>query len=103
MCIRDRNPTYPDTLYVDQLIGPNTVNTLPEPTIAAFEDHGTLARTIDSGVQDADEVMRRLAAAGIDVGVVGLTLEHRAVAGFHESFQYTLAGLAGKSHQRTRG
>src|SRR5665811_1979790 len=97
-----KNPTYPDTLYVDQLIGPNTVNTLPEPTIAAFEDHGTLARTIDSGVADADEVMRRLAAAGIDMDDVGLTLEDRGVAGFHESFQDMLAGLAAKAHQRTR-
>ena len=44
-----KNPAYPDTLYVDELIGPDTVNTLPEATIAAFEDHGTLARTIDTG------------------------------------------------------
>jgi transaldolase len=97
-----KNPTYPDTLYVDQLIGPNTVNTLPEPTIAAFEDHGTLARTIDTGVADADEVMRRLAAASIDMDDVGLTLEDRGVAGFHESFQDMLARLAAKAHQRTR-
>ncbi len=38
-----KNPAYPDTLYVDELIGPGTVNTLPEPTIAAFEDHGVVA------------------------------------------------------------
>ena len=59
-----KNPTYSDTLYVDSLIGPDTVNTLPEATIAAFEDHGRVARTIDTDVDDAREVMRRLAAVG---------------------------------------
>src|SRR6266508_213649 len=53
-----KNPSYPDTLYVDGLIGPDTVNTLPETTIAAFEDHGTIARTIDSGVDDAGSMMQ---------------------------------------------
>ena len=48
-----KNPRYPDTLYVDDLIGPDTVNTLPESTMRAFEDHGTLARTIDTDVADA--------------------------------------------------
>ena len=66
-----KNPAYPDTLYVDELIGPDTVNTLPELTIAAFEDHGTLARTIDTGVDEAAEVMRRLAAVGVDMDDVG--------------------------------
>jgi transaldolase len=97
-----KNPTYPDTRYVDELIGPNTVNTLPEPTIAAFEDHGTLARTIDTGMADADEVMSRLASAGIDMDDVGLTLEDKGVAGFHKSFQDMLSGLAAKAHQPTR-
>ena len=78
-----KNPAYPDTLYVDELIGPDTVNTLPEATIAAFEDHGTLARTIDTGVEEAAEVMRRLAAVGIDMDDVGLTLEDNGVASFH--------------------
>ena len=49
-----KDPAYPDTLHVDRLIGPDSVNTLPEATIAAFEDHGTLARTIDVGVDEAD-------------------------------------------------
>jgi transaldolase len=94
-----KNPNYPDTLYVDQLIGPDTVNTLPEPTIAAFEDHGRLARTIDTGVDQAAEVMRRLAAAGIDMDGVGLTLEDNGVAGFHQSFQHVLASLHAKARQ----
>ena len=91
-----KNPAYPDTLYVDNLIGPDTVNTLPEATIAAFEDHGTLARTIDANVEEAAEVMRRLAAAGIDMDDVGLTLEDKALAAFEESFQGVLAALDAK-------
>jgi transaldolase len=70
--------------------------------MSAFEDHGTLARTIDTGVQDADEVMRRLASAGIDMDDVGLTLEDKGVASFHKSFQDMLAGLAAQAHQPTR-
>jgi hypothetical protein len=73
-------PAYPDTRYVDELIGPHTVNTLPEVTMAAFAEHGTLARTIDTGVDEAAEVMRRLVAVGIDMDDVGLTLEDRGVA-----------------------
>ena len=94
-----KNPAYPDTLYVDELIGPDTVNTLPEVTIAAFDDHGTLARTIDTGVDEAAEVMRRLAAVGIDMDDVGLTLEDQGVAGFHTSFQQVLAALRAKARQ----
>src|ERR687897_2585428 len=61
-----KNPSYPDTLYVDSLIGPDTVNTLPEPTIAAFEDHGTLARSLDRGADEAQAVMHTLAEVGVD-------------------------------------
>ena len=94
-----KNPTYPDTRYVDELIGPDTVNTMPEPTIAAFEDHGSLARTIDTGLDEAAEMMRRLAAAGIDMDDVGLTLENDGVTGFHQSFHHVLASLHAKAHQ----
>jgi transaldolase len=93
-----KNPAYPDTLYVDELIGPDTVNTLPEVTIAAFEDHGTLARTIDTGVDEAADVMRRLVAAGVDMDDVGLALESRGVASFHTSYQEVLTALAAKTH-----
>lgn len=97
-----KNPAYADTLYVDELIGPDTVNTLPEPTIAAFEDHGSLARTVDTGVEEAEDVMRRLAAVGVDMDDVGLTLEDSSVAGFHESFQAMMAGLVAKASQLSR-
>jgi transaldolase len=94
-----KNPAYPDTRYVDHLIGPDTVNTLPEVTIAAFTDHGTLARTIDTEVDEAADVMRRLAAAGVDMDDVGQTLEDQGVAGFRVSYDQVFAALAGKARQ----
>jgi transaldolase len=98
-----KDPAYPDTLYVDGLIGPDTVNTLPEATIAAFEDHGQLARTIDTGADEAAEVLRRLAAVGIDMDEVGRTLEVAGVTGFHESFAGVLDALEAKAHQLAAG
>ena len=97
-----KNPAYPDTRYVDELIGPDTVNTLPEITIAAFTDHGTPARTIDTGVDEAAEVMRRLGAVGVDMDDVGLTLEDQGVAGFHASYRQVLVALAAKAGQLSR-
>ncbi len=94
-----KNPSYPDTLYVDGLIGPDTVNTLPETTIAAFEDHGTIARTIDSGVDDAGAVMQALAEVGVDMDDVGRALEDQGVASFHESFVHVLHALQTKAHR----
>lgn len=70
-----KNPASSDTLYVDGLIGPDTVNTLPEATIAAFEYHGAVARKVDAHLEDANAVMARLATVGVDIGDVGLTLE----------------------------
>lgn len=94
-----KNPAYSDTLYVDDLIGPDTVNTLPEATITAFEDHGRLARTIDVGADEAAEVMRRLAAVGIDMDDVGRTLEAAGVRSFHESFAGVLDALEAKARE----
>jgi len=94
-----KNPSYPDTLYVDSLIGPDTVNTLPEATIAAFEDHGTLARSIDRGVDHACAVMDKLAEVGVDMDDVGRTLEDQGVAGFHQSFAHVLRVLETKARQ----
>jgi transaldolase len=94
-----KQPSYPDTLYVDSLIGSDTVNTLPETTIAAFEDHGTLARTIDRGVDDAGAVMRTLAEVGVDMDDVGRALEDQGVASFHESFAHVLHALEAKARQ----
>jgi transaldolase len=94
-----KNPDYPDTRYIDNLIGPDTVTTMTETTIAAFEDHGTVARSIDSAIAQAQTVMADLKTAGIDMDDVGRTLERDGVAGFHRSFAQLLDTLHGKAHQ----
>ncbi len=92
-----KNPAYPDTLYVDELIGPGTVNTLPDTTLAAFEDHGTVARTLDRDVDAARGVMERLADVGVDMNDVTRTLEVEGVAAFEKSFDGLLSVLAAKA------
>ena len=92
-----KNDAYSDTLYVDSLIGPDTVNTLPESTIAAFEDHGILACTIDADIAGAHQVLGDLAEVGIDLEQVGRTLEDEGVAGFHQSFSHLLGLLDAKA------
>jgi transaldolase len=94
-----KNPAYRDTLYVESLIGPETVNTLPETTIATFEDHGRLARTVDTEVDAAQDVMQRLGVVGVDMEDVGLTLENDGIASIHTSFQDVLASLELKARQ----
>ena len=92
-----KNPDYPDTLYVDELIGPDTVNTLPDNTLEAFEDHGAIARTVDAGLDEAREVMARLAAVGVDIDDVTRLLEDEGVAAFEKSFDELLSALATKA------
>jgi transaldolase len=97
-----KNPRYPDTLYVDSLIGPDTVNTLPERTLRAFEEHGRLARMIDVGLDAAERVMHALARAGVDMNDVGQTLEREGIAAFQASFTHVLGTLEAKSHDPSR-
>jgi transaldolase len=92
-----KNPAYPDTLYVDQLIGPHTVNTLPDQTLAAFADHGTLARTIDAGVDEAKATWKGLADVGVDMDDVSVKLETEGVASFQKSFDELLGALEAKA------
>ncbi|MDO8390162.1 MAG: transaldolase [Actinomycetota bacterium] len=94
-----KNPAYPDTLYVDELIGPDSVNTLPDATIEAFADHGTAARTIDQGVTHAEAVWRELAEVGVDMDDVADKLERDGVASFQKSFDDLLAALAAKADE----
>ena len=96
-----KNPAYPDTLYVDNLIGADTVNTLPEVTLEAFEDHGTVARTIDVGLDAAGEVMEGLAGVGVDLGAVAEVLEAEGVAAFAKSFDELLDTLARRAEELT--
>ena len=92
-----KNPAYPDTLYVDELIGPDTVNTLPDATIEAFADHGTLARRVDADVDEAEAVWAGLAEVGVDMDDVADQLEREGVASFQKSFDELLAALEAKS------
>jgi transaldolase len=93
-----KNPAYPDLLYVDTLIGPDTVNTMPESTLVAFEDHGTVARTIDAEPAAAEATLRRLSAVGIDLADVSATLEDEGVHSFAKSFDELLQALTDKAH-----
>ncbi|HWE66734.1 MAG TPA: transaldolase [Acidimicrobiales bacterium] len=92
-----KNPAYPDLLYVDTLIGPSTVNTLPEATIDAFMDHGTLARTVDADPQGANDVLERLGQVGVDMADVEQTLEDEGVHSFAKSFDELLQSLGDKA------
>jgi len=92
-----KNPAYPDTLYVDELIGPDTVNTLPDNTVEAFADHGHLGRTIDRNVDEAHEVWERLPAVGIDLDDVCAQLEREGVSSFQKSFTELLEALEAKA------
>ncbi|MGO8869976.1 MAG: transaldolase [Acidimicrobiales bacterium] len=92
-----KNPDYPDLAYVDTLIGPHTVNTMPDSTVADFLDHGTVDRTIDTGVGEAQQVIDELAAAGIEMEDVAHTLETEGVASFAKSFDELMQSLSDKA------
>ena len=94
-----KDPSYPDTLYIDSLIGPSTVNTIPDATLEAFEDHGTVARTIDADVAGAHDVIDRLGALGIDLEEVALQLEDEGVASFAASFDEVLETLGERAQE----
>jgi transaldolase len=94
-----KNKAYPDTLYVDHLIGPDTVNTLPDQTIEAFLDHGTLARTVDRDVDEAEAVWAGLAAVGVDIDDVAARLEAEGVQSFQKSFDELITALETKASE----
>ncbi len=93
-----KNPDYPDLAYVDTLIGPDTVNTMPDGTVADFLDHGTVARTVDAGVDGARQLIGDLADAGIDMEDVSRTLESEGVASFAKSFDELMQSLTDKAN-----
>jgi transaldolase len=91
-----KNPDYRDVLYVEELIGPETVNTMPLETVAAFQDHGRVAPTLEQGLDEARQVLDDLAAAGVDYDDVVQTLEDEGVQKFVESFEDLLDGIRAK-------
>ena len=92
-----KNPDYSDTLYVDELIGPDTVNTLPDATLDAFVDHGTVARRVDADVGDAEAVWANLPGVGVDMDDVADQLEREGVASFAAAFDELIAALEAKA------
>ena len=91
-----KNPAFPDTLYVDELIGPETVNPLPDTTVAAFVDHGTVGRTIDRGIDEAASTWAALGRV-VDLGDVSALLEREGVTAFQKSFDELLGALESKA------
>ena len=96
-----KNPSYSETLYVDELIGPNTVNTMPDNTIDAFMKKGTVARTVDANPGEAQEVLAAVSALGIDLDDVAAVLEQEGVASFVKSFDELITSLSAKAHSLT--
>ncbi len=88
-----KNPDYPDTYYVDSLIGPDTVNTVPTETLCAFKDHGTVARSLDLGLDDARHAAEELARIGIDMDDVTAQLLEEGVDQFAQSFDKLIDGI----------
>jgi transaldolase len=88
-----KDPVLPDTLYVDALIGRDTITTLPESTIRAFNDHGTLRSSLAEPAEDPVQVMERVADLGVDLDDLGVTLEDQGVAAFARSFDHALSRL----------
>ncbi len=93
-----KNPSYPDLLYVDNLIGPDSVNTMPDATVDAFLDHGSVARTVDTDVAQAKAHLDRLAEAGIDMADVSRQLEEEGVAAFAKAFDELIAKMSEKAN-----
>ncbi|KAI4336437.1 hypothetical protein L6164_014966 [Bauhinia variegata] len=93
-----KNPAYPDTLYVAPLIGPDTVSTMPDQALQAFIDHGTVYRTIDSNVSEAERAYKAIEKLGIDWRFVGTHLELEGVDSFQRSFDSLIDTLKEKAN-----
>ena len=92
-----KNPAYSDVMYVENLIGPMTVNTMPEETIEAFQDHGKVAATLEAWIDEAERVFEQIREVGIDYADVTDTLEREGVQKFADSFAELLEGIRAKS------
>jgi transaldolase len=96
-----KNPAYRDVMYVEQLIGADTVDTMPLATVEAFKDHGVVARTVDVGLEESERVMAELERLGISMRDVTGKLLVDGLAAFQKSYDGVIAGLEAKS--RTLG
>jgi len=98
-----KNPSYPDTLYVDILIGPDTVNTVPPATLQAFLDHGRAVSTMEDGLDEARNNLARLSSLGIDLDAITQQLQEDGVDAFAKSFENLIASINEKRKQLTTG
>lgn len=98
-----KNPQFPDTLYVDELIGPNTVNTVPPATLKLFMKHGTVKASLGEGLDDAHKTLDRLAQIGIDTEAITQKLQDDGVGAFAQSFTRILTSLSNKQEQLLAG
>jgi transaldolase len=98
-----KDPSYSDVLYVEELIAPDVVNTMPENTLRAFADHGRTGTTIDPDVSSADETLGRAAEAGIDLATVTAELEREGVSAFCDSYRELLGCVESKLRATTAG
>ena len=92
-----KNPEYRDVMYVEELIGPDTVNTMPMKTVDAFQDHGVVQRTVDAAPERTDAELRALADVGIDLNDVTAKLLRDGVASFAKSFDAVVRGIEAKA------
>jgi transaldolase len=92
-----KNPAYPDTLYVNPLIGPDTVTTMPDAALNAFLNNGKVARTIDANLEEAERIYNKIEELGILWSDVGSVLELEGVASFKKSFTDLVKSLSGKA------
>ena len=88
-----KNPDYPDTKYVDELIGPDTINTVPQVTLDAFKDHGTAKRTLDKQIRAARNVLKGLESIGVSLDQVTMELEEEGVQAFAQAYEKLLATI----------
>jgi transaldolase len=91
-----KNPEYRDVIYIEELIGPDTVNTMPRETVEAFQDHGNVAETLTRDVDGARRVLEAFKEAGIDYDDVVETLEREGVEKFAKSFRELFADIEAK-------
>ncbi|MDQ4106586.1 MAG: transaldolase [Actinomycetota bacterium] len=97
-----KNPDFPDTLYVDSLVGPETVNTMPKSTIEAVMDHAEIRPTLQEGVEEAKDLFKRLREVGLDYEAVTDTLEREGVQKFADPFNELLEEIQSKGRQLAR-
>ena len=94
-----KNPSYPDTLYVDNLIGPDTVNTIPPATLQAVLDHGAVAPAVETGLDKARAQLARLSELGVDLDAITHQLLEDGITAFAKSFESLLASIDAKREQ----